>query len=185
MFLFFKILLFSVISFLLQNLIILSSAQAFESVSCWPSASSSQMMLWKADGKLKLLVQNNHGFENMPLVEGPISTNLIPWVKMQSDELKGLADSFKYEWEISKCQFNTENPLAFMCDGPSVLNGENLPADGSTKPLTSYVMSSTEVVEKSLSYEVKSLKIRLSIDGASGNTYFVSLPFAKDYCSIK
>lgn len=144
---------------------------AYEGFRCAPSPKQTRVQILVVDNKIEMYVANPMGYDFMPQIEGPTAPFNFSFNKMQTDDLKDLANVFTFSWPKSQCQMDVKN-FTIQCQL------ESLNKVGDIKSLG---LSTIEVSEKNADQIYKKRRFRLSVD--KGNIYFVSLEFPVESCS--
>lgn len=162
---------------LLQNIPTLTSAAnlptTIEGFACSADPRSSRLQVVWNDSQIRVNILNPSGYSMMPQMEGPLTQFLIPFFKMQAEDLQAIGDQIEFIWPREKCQVNARgNVFAMDCSGSvqsSVASG-----------ITASSLSSTSIEETSAQDVTKKMKYRFVLEQT--NFYFVSLEFPLSSC---
>ncbi len=150
------------------------SAFALEVVCASPSGES--LLLLTTPTRVVLSYENERGPEFTPIEDGPVRETLGDFYKMAYDDLKDVLDGFAVEWQPQECQINLNFWLS-SCGGKSKLISD--PKNETGVQATGVYLS--QLTETGASGDQVTYRFRLSFE-KDGNTYFVPLYFAKDFC---
>lgn len=140
---------------------------------CMPNPHDTQLSISWGEKEVVVKVLNPLGYKYMPQMENT-SEGLIPFLKMQTEDLRPLDDGFSYRWPIEKCDLSGIDKKLISCQGLVKSDKEtNINALGFT---------TTKLIEESLNTTHESLRVRLSVNVKNGNTYFVAIPFPMARC---
>lgn len=146
------------------------ATHAFEGFRCIPSLRETRMQVLVKENEVELRVTNAGGYKFMPQFDGPTSVFNLAFHKMQGEDLKELGDVFIYSWPKDKCQVDSKN-FTINCQG------EALQKIGA---ISSYGISTTEVLERHQGQVFEKRRFRLSVE--TGNFYFVSMEYFTQNC---
>ena len=152
-------------------LFFVSPSFAKEGFYCIPSIRSTWIAVEKTADKVVLAVKNPMGYDYMPQFDGPVSPSMIPFQRMQFDDLKDLGDSFVVEWPVKSCEFNQAEKTVF-CNGAATKKIATIKA---------YGLSTIQITEKYKDDTYQKNRYRFTFE-KDGNTYFISLDFFSTTC---
>jgi hypothetical protein len=140
---------------------------------CMPNPHDTQLSISWTDKEVIVKVLNPMGYKYMPQMEN-VSAGLIPFLKMQTEDLKSLDDGFTYRWSVEKCDLSRVSEKLISCDG-KVNNDKET-------GISALGFTTAKLTEESLITTHESLRVRLSVNVENGNIYFVAIPFPISRC---
>lgn len=141
-------------------------------IACQPNAHDTQWLISWNEKEVTLKVINPMGYAFMPQME-TVGQSSIPFLKMQSEDLKGLGDSFEYRWSRDNCTLGSPDEWLIECHG-SVKS-----ADQKNK-IPSLGFTTSRLEEQSMNGKQSTYRARVLFE--SDNIYFVTIPTALDFC---
>lgn len=139
---------------------------------CMPDPHETQFFVRVGTDKVTVTVYNPQGYSLMPQMDGSLSENDLPFLKMQAEDLRALGGQFIFEWKLNDCKVGAANPWLVRCEGESSAQ--------ETPGLKTYGFTTLQNTEDSLGGTQQTMKLRLVI--SKENTYFVTIPSAKEFC---
>lgn len=164
----------TLISFLALSALFASAPALAKTITCQPDPHEAQFMVSATDKEVIVKVINPMGYSYMPQMD-TVNESSIPFLKMQSDDLRGLGDSFEYHWAKESCSVDPTNEWFVTCNGSvkAVDTANKIPALGFTTAKSD---------EKSLRTDQATYKVRLTFE--NNNIYFVTIPAAQSFCVL-
>lgn len=138
-----------------------------------PNPHDTQLSVTWNEKELTVMVSNPMGYSYMPQME-TVGEASIPFLKMQTADLKALDDGFTYRWPIEKCDLSRASEKLISCNGQAS-------ADKQTD-IAALGFTTAKLKEESLSGSQESFRLRLSVNVDKGNIYFVTIPFPMSRC---
>jgi hypothetical protein len=152
-----------------------SSAQAGE-INCFLNGFYSRAKVQWDKEFVSVTIHNPRGFKAMPQMESPMSEDMIPMLKMQSENLAALGSRFEYKWPRSQCKWAANDQRLLSCEGAANSVGED-------NQIQARIFTTARVDEDSLSGAFSRLRFRFIFK--SQGLYFVAIPFPADFCKLK
>lgn len=140
---------------------------------CRPNPRDTQLSVSWNDKELSIKFLNPMGYSYMPQLE-TVGEASIPFLKMQTEDLKPLDDGFTYRWPLEKCDLSRADEKLISCNGQTKSDKET--------NITALGFTTAKLTEESLSGSQQSLRVRLSVAVEQGNIYFVTIPFPASRC---
>lgn len=143
-------------------------------VVCQPNRYSTHWMVSVQDKEVVLKILNPMGYTFMPQMES-VSESSVPFLKLQSQDLRGLGDFFEYRWPRQSCTVSEKDPSLVRCEGKvfALQTDNKIPSLGFT---------TARVSEDSLSGQQEYHRVRAIFE--KENIYFVTVPTAVEYCRV-
>jgi len=145
-----------------------------KTLTCQPDPHEAQFMISWNDKDVSLKVINPMGYSSMPQMDS-VGESSIPFLKMQSDDLRGLGDSFEYHWAKENCSFDTNDEWLMTCNG-------SVKAVNPANKVQALGFTTAKLEEKSLRASQSTYRTRITFDNS--NIYFVTIPSAMNFCII-
>ena len=158
---------------LLLSLTLLPMQSFAKGIACQPNPHDTQMMISWNEKEIILKVINPMGYSYMPQME-TVGQSSIPFLKMQSDDLKGLGDSYEYHWPREKCTIGSPDEWLISCQG-------SVNAVDQKNKIPSLGFTTSRLDETTLNGKQSTFRARMIFD--QSNIYFVTLPIATEFCS--
>ncbi len=140
---------------------------------CLPNPHDTQLSLSWNDKEVTLKILNPMGYSYMPQLE-TVGEASIPFLKMQTEDLKAFDDGFTYRWPIANCDLSRADEKLISCNGQTKTDKET--------NLTALGFTTAKLKEESLSGTQETLRVRTSVAVEKGNIYFVTIPFPMSRC---
>lgn len=138
-----------------------------------PNPHDTQLSVSWNEKELTVKVMNPMGYSYMPQME-TVGEASIPFLKMQTTDLKALDDGFTYRWPLEKCDLSRASEKLIACNGQTKSEKET--------DITALGFTTAKLIEESLSGSQESFRVRLSVNVDKGNIYFLTIPFPMSRC---
>ena len=149
------------------------SADAFQ-IECGGRGSGESLVLNMQSTGSSISYSNARGPAFTPIEDGPVRETSIEFYKMAFEDLKEILGSFKLMWRPETCQID-KIWWRSSCNGNA-----QLLSDTNSK-ITPTAVTLARLTESGSSGDQNWLRFRLHFE-KGGNTYFVPLVFAENYC---
>lgn len=124
------------------------------------------------DLSVSLRITSPMGYDYLPQLDAPVSASSAKFLKMQAEDLQALGDSFVIRWDRKACEI-PEQPWLMHC-GPGKIDNNEIKSIGLSGIL--------ETQEQHFGMQ-RTWKLRLVL--SHGNTYFMTIPFSRDFCKAQ
>ncbi|QDK39089.1 hypothetical protein [Bdellovibrio sp. NC01] len=139
-------------------------------IACHPNLHESQVQISWNENEVIMHVENPTGYSYMPQME-TVGESSIPFLKMQSEDLRKLGDTFEYKWSRKDCELGQTDEWLISCHAESK----------SDNGITAYGFTTAKMTETSLNGKFETFRVRLIL--LQTNTYFVTIPTALEKCA--